>query len=69
VCDDSSFVLAALAIIVPFITKPIVMKVMAAWKAVTFYGESGFQRVLFEKDALNMVNALCQGDSCWSRFD
>jgi hypothetical protein len=41
---------------------------VAPWKAVVFSSELGFPRVIFEGDALEVVNALKQDSSCWSRY-
>jgi hypothetical protein len=53
---------------IPFITDPTVAKVVVAWKGVAFCRTLGFQRVIFEGDALEIVNALRQDSPCWSHY-
>lgn len=58
--DASGAILASMVTTIPFIRDPTVAEAMAAWKAVVFCSELGFQRVIFEGDALEIVNALRQ---------
>jgi hypothetical protein len=48
---ESCIVIAAMASVVPFIVDSIVAETMATWRAVPFYSDLGFQRVIFEGDA------------------
>jgi hypothetical protein len=66
--DSSGVFQVALSAAVPSIIDPGVAKAMAAWRAVNFCCDLGFQRTIFEGDSLNVVNALCMLGSCWNRF-
>ena len=55
--DALGAIVASLATTVPFITDPTVVEAVAAWKAIVCI-DLGFQRVIFEIDALEIVNAL-----------
>lgn len=57
-----------MATVVPFIIDPTTAEAVAAWKAVAFCSDLGFQLVIFEGDALEIVNALRQDSPCWSRY-
>lgn len=59
--DAEGFVRASMCTSVLYIIDPTVAEAVAAWKAITLVCELGFQRVLFEGDALKIVLALCNG--------
>lgn len=54
--------------VVSFIIDPTVAEAVVAWKAVNFYNDLSFHKVIFEGDALIIVNALRKGAPYWSRF-
>jgi len=64
----SGSVLTALAIIVPFIIDSTVAEAMVAWKAVNFCNDLGFHEVIFEGNALTIVNAFRHSEPCWSSY-
>lgn len=66
--DELGLVLASMGTTIPFITDPTVAKAMAAWKAVAFGSDLGFQRVNLEGNALEIVNVLQHASSFWSRY-
>lgn len=43
---------------------PTVAEAVVSWKVVVFNSELGFSRVIFEGDALKVVNALKQDSPC-----
>ena len=52
---------------VPFIFNPTVAEAVAAWKAVVFCCEFG-PTLIIEGDALKIVNALQQDNSCRGKY-
>jgi ribonuclease HI len=66
--DGEGSVLAAMCTSVDFIIDPTVAEAMALWKAVSCCLDLGFSRIHLEGDALEVVQALKQTGSCWSRY-
>jgi hypothetical protein len=66
--DERGDVLATLCTTIPFVTDPTIAEAIAAWKAVELGCELGFQRVILEGDALEIVKALRQAEPSWSRY-
>jgi hypothetical protein len=61
-------VVAALAMVIPFIINPTTVEVMAAWQVIILYRELSVSYVIFEGDSLSVVSALSTEDLCWCRY-
>jgi ribonuclease HI len=66
--DAAGRVLAAMCCSIPFINEPSTAEAIALWKAVSFCVELGIPRLHMEGDSLEVVQALQQPESCWSRY-
>jgi phosphotransferase system IIA component len=56
--DDSGTVKAMVAKVVPFIVDPTLAEAMAAWQAVQFCCDMGFQRVVLVGNSLTIISTL-----------
>jgi len=56
--DNSGSIFAALVTIIPFIIDSTVAEAVIAWKAINFYNDLSFYKVIFERDALTLLNAF-----------
>jgi hypothetical protein len=52
----------------PFITDPSIAEAVATWKATVFCCDQGFQSVILEGDALEIVQAFRQEGPSWSKY-
>lgn len=66
--DARGKVVASLCTIVPFITDSAIAGAVAAWKVIEFCCDQGFQRLILERDALEIVVALKQVGPSWTQF-
>lgn len=57
--DNDGRVMAALALVIPFIIDPTTVEAMATSKAIYLCRELSFSQVIFEGDSLTVVLALC----------
>lgn len=62
--DVAGSVLAAMYTSVAFVVDPTVAEAMALWKAISYCLELDFSRLHLEGNALEVVHALQQQDSC-----
>lgn len=62
-------VLDSMCITKTYVIDPTMEKALVAWKAVEFWRDLEFQRVLVEEDALKIVHALQKKERCWSRYE
>jgi hypothetical protein len=51
-----------------FLFDSTVAEAMVAWKAVNFCNDLGFHEVIFEGNALTIVNAFRHSEPCWSSY-
>lgn len=56
--DARGLVVASMCGTIPFIIDPTIAEAVAAWKAIVFYCEQGFQRLILEGDALEIVQVF-----------
>jgi ribonuclease HI len=66
--DNNGSVVGAFCCMRSFILDPTTAEAVGAWQAVMFGKRLGVERVIFEGDSLEVVNAVKNGNSCWARY-
>lgn len=66
--DQNGDVVGAMCLTKPFLTDPATAEAVRVWQSVEFSRQMRLANIVFEGDSLEVVNALKNEDSCWTRY-